>query len=277
LGYDLAKIWPIIKPMMSPAQQTQFADLKIAGQFQRTFKIGGSYPASADGKALAFNQSIKSLTMSGALAVQLLDTNGADLTNFELPLWLENGQLITLYGDKPKAERAAKPATLSGGTLDLSSIVVDLTGDVPRLSIGKNQKLVTHAAMNEILARALGKYANAIFANTEKAKGDLDVTIAYCDNVALGQQLQTDTTGKAKMLFSLTNMEIVNPVGMQFVKTVVSQIQGVQELAAAIPGLSNSANGDMSSAKTLKGVIENGSIVLENGKIDEDITMQLID
>ncbi len=276
LGYDLAKIWPIVKPMMSPAQQTQFADLKIAGQFQRTFNIGGSFPASAGGKVLAFNESIKSLTASGALGVQTLSTNGATLTNLEIPISLANGKVETLYADKPKAERAAKPAGFNGGTLDLSSMEVDLTSEVPRLSIGKNQKLVTHAAMNEILVRALGKYANSIFASSEKAKGNLDVTIAYCDNVLLGQQLQTDTTGKAKILFSLTNMELINPVSQQIVQSVASQIQGVGELATAL-GFAGAANGDTSKAKTLQGGVENGSIILENGKITEDITMQLVD
>src|SRR5439155_4642079 len=49
--YDLAQLWPIVKPMLSPETQQKYADLKIAGQFKRDLHLGGAYPAD-----LPFNQ-----------------------------------------------------------------------------------------------------------------------------------------------------------------------------------------------------------------------------
>jgi hypothetical protein len=276
--HDLEKLWPIIKPMLAPETQQSLADMKLVGKGTWTFNVGGSYPATdAAGKPLAFNQAVKSLTAGGALAVQQINTNGIDITEFELPITLSNGQLYTLYADRPKENRAAKAARFNGGTLDLNSILVDLTQETPRLAIGKNQPLVRGAATNQLLMQNLGKFANSLFANSERAEGKLDVTVAYCDNVPLGSALTSDPNAKARVVFSLSDMHIVNPIGEEFVRSFVGQMQQVQQLAAAIPQLANATSTDMSDAKTFAGRIDQSWITLANGTITQDITMQIVD
>src|SRR5439155_3985102 len=46
LSYDAAKVWAIVKPMLSADQQKQLADLKLAGVVKdREFIITGGFPA----------------------------------------------------------------------------------------------------------------------------------------------------------------------------------------------------------------------------------------
>jgi len=269
LGYDLAKIWPIVKPMLSPDTQQTLKDLKIAGAFQKTINVSGSYPAAdASGKALPSNVAIQSLVADGSIAVQSLNTNGIDLSDFELPFNLNKGQLVTLYANKPKAERAAKPAKFNGGTLDLSSILVDLTTPTSRVSIGKNQKLVAQASINTLLGDSLGKYINPVFTNTKQAKGLLDVTINECKNLALGHELQSANSGSLTMTLNLTDMQIANPLGSLLIGKFISGLN-------SIPGVKLTLG--QNASETFEGYIKNGTINLAKGQTTQDITMQLID
>ena len=63
----------------------------------------------------------------------------------------------------------------------------------------------------------------------------------------------------------------------QLVRSVMKQLEGVQQIGAIARAFSGGAGADMNKAKTLEGQIQNATIVLENGVITEDITMQLID
>ena len=82
LSYDLAKLWPMVKPMLAPETQEQLKDLKTAGQFKKTFNVGGSFPATTK----PGEKAIKYLTADGALNVQLLDTSGINVQNLEIPI-----------------------------------------------------------------------------------------------------------------------------------------------------------------------------------------------
>ncbi|HYO09528.1 MAG TPA: hypothetical protein VER17_11200, partial [Tepidisphaeraceae bacterium] len=268
LSYDLEKLWPMIKPMLAPETQESLKDLKVAGQFQRTFNVGGSYPAAgADGQPLAFNQAIKFLTMDGALAVGLLNTSGIDVQKLEVPLTLADGKLTTLYSNRPRAERAAKPASFNGGTLDLNSLLVDLApADGPRLFVGKNQKLVAGASINELLGTTLGKYVNPVFTNSKRAKGLLDVTIAECDNLALGEAIKTAQSGRARIVFSLSDMDIANPVGELMLGSIINSTAQLFN-----------AGGAKGQSEVFQGYIKDAVITIAEGRTTQDITFQLVD
>ncbi len=260
LSYDLQKLWPMIKPMLSPETQEQLKDMKIAGQFKRTWTLAGSYPANVPS-----NEAIKNLTADGALAVQLLDTSGITINDLEIPLSLSQGKLVTLYANKPKAERAAKPAKFNGGTLDVNSLLVDLTTDVPRLTVGKNQKLVAGASINTLLGDTLGKYVNPVFTNSKRAKGLLDVTVEQCTGLALSNDaLKSAKSGTAKIVFSLSDMDIANPVGTLMFGKVVN----------AFPSFQGGVSGQ---ADVFEGSIKDATIVIANGRTTQDVTMMLID
>ncbi|MEO6437046.1 MAG: hypothetical protein ABIP55_14985, partial [Tepidisphaeraceae bacterium] len=252
---DLEKLWPIIKPMLAPETQESLKDLKIAGKTPWTFNIAGSYPANDK-----WQESIKPLTVNGALAVGLLDTSGVNLQNLELPVSLANGQLVTLYMNKPKAERAAKPAQLNGGTLDLNSILVDLTGDEMRISIGKNQKLVTNASFNPLLGDSLGKFINPVFANTTRAQGLIDLTVVSCDKLALGEGMKGPKSGKAELLFSLREMDIANPLGGLLFADSLNKL-----------GLSKQT----SSTDAFRGQIQDAVITIDRGVVTERIVLEI--
>jgi hypothetical protein len=262
LSYDLEKLWPMVKPLLSPSTQEQLKDLKIAGKFDRTFAVSGSYPANPP----AGTKPIKYLKADGSLAVALLDTSGINVQNLELPISLENGQVVTVYANKPKTERTAKPAQFNGGTLDLNSILVDLNGPEPRVSIGKNQQLVKGASINSLLGDTLGKYINPVFTNSKRAKGLLDVTVDSCERVALGDALKSPNSGTAKITFNLSDMDIANPVGQLMLAPIIN---GISKFTGG--------GGTGEESQVFEGYIKSGVINLANGKTTQDVTLQLID
>jgi hypothetical protein len=106
LTYDLAKLWPIIKPLIATTPE-DYKDLIVEGKAQRTFVLNGSYPAvDSSGRELKFNESIKTLTASGGLAIAKFSYLGIDISDWDLPLYLQpGGQLVTVYADRPKEKR----------------------------------------------------------------------------------------------------------------------------------------------------------------------------
>ncbi len=214
LSYDLAKLWLIAKPMLSPQQQQSFADLKVSGAYKRTFTVSGSFPASQNGKPLAFNESIKSLSADGAFAFEHFYSQGLDIGQYELPITLTNGVLTTLYAGKPKGQRAPKPAVCNGGSLDLGSFVCDLTSKDMLLSTPKNQQLLKDVQLNKVMADEMGKYAAVIFKDSSAAGGLLNVVIVECDKVPLSEAIKSRNNGKAKVTVAIKNLNLDGPVAL---------------------------------------------------------------
>lgn len=266
LTYDLAKVWPIVKPMLSPQTQERLKDLKIAGQYTKQFLVRGSYPAvDSSGKELPWFEAVRSLNASGDLSVQTLDTSGLKIENLEVPVYLDKGRLAIEYAGKPKGERLPKPASCNGGTLDMGGIVVDLGQGAPRLSVGKNQKLLRDVTINPLLGDSLGKFVNPIFPNSEQAKGLLDVTVSYCENLALGEAIQTAQSGRARVVFSIREMDIANPLGSLMLGPLV-------QVAGPLFKISSFSR---EQADAFRGVIRDAVVTLEAGRTTQDITLQL--
>ncbi len=123
-NYDLAKLWTIVKPMLSPDTQQQLADLTVTGHQQRAFTISGSYPADKP-----FNEAIAMINLGGYVTVDSLSTSGITIGNLDLPLQLKGGILRTVYADQPEGQNAPKAATCNEGTLDIGLLTVDLRSD----------------------------------------------------------------------------------------------------------------------------------------------------
>src|SRR5207248_3190469 len=115
-------------------------------------------------------------------------------------------RLATIYGDKSDKEKLAPPASCNGGQLNIGGVYLDLGANAPRLTIVKDHKLLQNVATNEVLAQALGKFANSMFAKSNQAQGVLDVTIVECQNVALGELMRSPDSGAARVTFNLRNM-----------------------------------------------------------------------
>jgi hypothetical protein len=162
--------------------------------------------------------------------------------------------------NKPREERAAKPAQLNGGTLDLNSLLVDLTGEIPRLSIGKNQKLVANASFNPLLGDSLGKFINPIFANATRAQGLIDLTVVSCDKLALGEAMKSPQSGTATFNFSIREMDIANPLGGLLYGDILKKV-GLGAQAA--------------ETDAFRGQIQNATITIRNGIVSENITFEI--
>jgi hypothetical protein len=251
LDYDLAKIWPIVQPMLSQAQQQKLADLVIAGKQKRTFLVSGTYPAG-----LPMNQAIKTLTASGAFAVDSLSTQGITLTKFEEPISLKNGILRTVYGDQPEGKNAPKPAACNGGTVDLGVISVDLTQNpmllsMPLVSAKTPQQVCKNVQLNQTMANSLlgSGMANPLFGQGSTVnQGFFDLSVSNCQNVpmsSLVQQQSPQNTGTLAANYNIRQLQLSGG------------ILGILGIAGNQP-----AN------------INNASVQLAGGKVTQDTVMQ---
>jgi hypothetical protein len=279
LGYDLAKLWPIVYGMLSPEDQKDLKDAKLAGKYEKLFTLAGSYPAGKPS-----NEAIRTLTMNGALAIDLFDAMGIKLEKLDLPVALAAGVLRTTSVD---GKQPVAPASLNGGKLDLSGVAVDLNGPEPRLTTPKDWKLLAGATIDPLLGNTIGKYINPVFVNSERAKGLLDVTVAYCEGVALGDAMKTKDSGKARITFSLTDMDIANPLGSLMIGSLMKGIPAgdvVNDVLGALGGKGGSGGNkgfslgsNSSQADAFDGDIRNAVVTLDAGQTTQDITLELVD
>ncbi len=256
LAYDWSKLWPIALPMLSPTLQEELKDSKLAGAYNETFALKGSYPADKP-----FNEAVKSLAADGQIRFDTIDAAGLNIEKFTIPISLREGKAAIAYADKPKAERFAPPATVNGGTLNINGFVVDLgSPDDPRLYGPKKQRVIHHVSINPALGDKIGRFINPTLVNAKRAQGFLDVTIDECEALALGEKLQTPESGKARIILSITDLDIANPLGGLM----------LGKLGGALGMNLGSAEAD-----TFRGEIRDAVITIENGRTTQDLTIML--
>lgn len=255
LTYDLAKLWPIVEPMLSPEMRQTLADPKFAGAYTQTFLVRGSYPDKP------FNEAIRFLSADGELKIDVAQAAGLTVEKFTLPINLREGKASIAYADKPKAERFPAAAQCNGGTLNLNGFVVDLAADEPRLYGPKKQRILHNVTINPVLGDSIGKFINPVFANTDRSQGLLDVTVEQCDGVALVSKWATRESGTARIALSITDLDIANPLG----SLMFGKIAGILNLGGLSKG----------EADTFKGEIRDAVVVIENGVTDTDLTIML--
>lgn len=217
LKYDLAKLWPIVKPMLSPSQQQTFADLTIGGQQERTFTVSGSYPADQP-----FNRAIVSLNAGGYLTVDSLSTQGITVNNLDVPFTLSQGILRTVYPDRPDGSNVAPPASCNGGTLDLGTITVDLRTDPMLAYISGSTAAGPHYILKNVsINPALSKSVlskvlnNPAFVGANNAQGLLSIAVMYADRLPLSDlftQASPQNQGAAELQYSVTGLQLGSPL-----------------------------------------------------------------
>jgi hypothetical protein len=260
MDYDLAKLWPIVQPMMGDKYKT----LKATGQFKKQFNISGSYPAGEPSTV-----AIKTLHADGDLAVAMFDYDGLNLQNFTVPFTLDNGKVMTVFAGKPVGQNTAPPAVANGGALDLGDLTVDLTQDPPRLNVPPNKLLISKLTINPLFSKSfLAKYLNnPLFTGNNNATGLLDLTMVDCTALPLGNLVTAAlpaNTGKADVKFSLSGMHI--------------GFAGISGLASALKQDSIAANvkdGTVSIAKGLS--TEHISFVSGDYSLNFDGAVRLAD
>lgn len=248
-AYDLEQLWPLALPLLDAETQQSLADTKVKGKLSRTMALRGAYAA-----AKPFNEAIAGVSGEGAFDVELLDSQGMVISGLSIPFTMDKGVVKI-------AE--AKPAGANNGTLNLAGITVDLTTPSPRLSGPRKQRLLHNVSINPALGNTLGKYVNPSFPNSDRARGLLDVTIDQLDKVALGAEMFTENSGRARIVFSITDMELANPLG----ELMFGQIANVLKLGGG--------GGSRGQPVTFQGEIRDAVVTLEKGRTTQQLTMTL--
>ena len=250
LNYDLAKLWPIIHPMLlTPGKPDSYADVKLAGVYQKTFHINGAYPAGVPSTT-----AIAQLVLDGDLAVDDFEHSGLTVQKLEVPFLVQGGTLVTAYVGKPSGQNTAPPAVANGGQLDLGNYLIDLKQSPPRLNtLQPNKQLLTNVTINPLFSRSfLAKIINnPVFAGAQQATGLFSLTVADCSNFPLGNlatQRVPANTGQIDLTFSLTDMQI--------------GLQGLSQVASALHQDSFNAN------------VKNGTLKIAGGLCTENLTFQ---
>jgi hypothetical protein len=251
VDYDLAKLWKIVKPMLSPSQQQQLADLTVTGHQQRTFTISGSYPADKP-----FNEAVAMINVGGYFTVDSLSTQGITVQNLDFPLSLSGGILRTVYPDQPDGQNAPKPASCNDGTLDIGVLTVDLRSDPMLLSMDADPNqphyILRDVSLNAAMAKSfLGKILNnPAFSNANESRGLLSLWVLKLQKVPLsGLVLQASPQNQ----------------GSVEVQYSVRQLQIGSELLAVFGNSSVSAE------------INDADVKIQNGQVTEDTTLMIDD
>jgi hypothetical protein len=250
LSYDLAKLWPIVKPLLSPSQQKTYADMVISGKQSRQIKVTGSLPADRP-----FGQAVTMLKADGYLTIDSVSTQGITVQNFDLPIDLTGGILRTVYADRPEGGNTAQPATCNGGTLDLGVITVDLRTDPMLLYVSGATAAGPHyilkdVSINPTMSKTiLGKVLNnPAFVGAKQARGLVSVSILSVDHLPLSDLMMQDSPqnkGTAEVQYS------------------VKELQLGSELLAVFGNASVSAE------------IDDADVKFARGRVTEDTTMMI--
>ncbi len=248
-NYDLAKLWTIVKPLLSPSTQQTLADLTITGHQQRTFTISGSYPADKP-----FNEAVAMINVGGYVTIDSLSTQGITIQKFDLPLYLTGGVMRTVYPDQPEGSNAPKPATCNEGTLDIGVISADLRTDPMLLSMDADPAhphyVLRDVSLNPAMAKSfLGKILNnPAFANANESRGLVSVWVLKLQKIPMSDLvLQTSPQNQ----------------GIAQVQYSVKQLQIGSELLAVFGNSSVSAE------------INNAVVNIQNGRATEDTTLMI--
>jgi hypothetical protein len=263
LNYDAAKVWQLVRPMLSPETQASLGDVQVTGVKQATFKLGGSYPADEP-----FQQAVAKLNASGALPLDTLEAKGIEAKQINPGFTLAGGKLTLTAGpgaatvtaaatSKPGAGGGGGPmvvtALVNGGSVDLTNAAVDLTTPEPRLSTPPNKALAHNVAMNSVLA----EYANKVVPvfDTRNQSALADVTIVRCDKLPLGEAMTTPNNGGyAEVVVSLTNVRPGGPI-----------IGGVDQFVGGFFGTSAQATVEPTTIVISDGVAKVNSFALAVG------------
>jgi hypothetical protein len=220
VDYDAAKLQPIIKPIIASDPQSAIADLQMAGKEHESYQVTGSFPSGA------FNESIKHLRATGAVAAQTIDTNGLKIQNFNVPISLDSG-ILTVPPIAPSTPATTQPtptAMVNGGTLDISNAKVDLTTPTPRITLPANQKLIFNVQINPVLASKLAK-GNPLI--SPQSSGALNITVINCQRLPAGGLLNVASDPKTNEVNDGTATFQVSASGLGLGGKLVDEIATV--------------------------------------------------
>lgn len=268
LGYDLAKLLPLVKPMLATTTQAYLEGAAVQGKYTKEFSVSGSYPAGA-----TVDQAVKGLTASGSVTVDKADLPalGVNLANFSPEIAVKGG-IVTVA--------SAKPATLNSGTLDIDKAVVDLTKPNATLTLPAKKQVLKDVNLNGVIASHLGKMA-FIFADADDAHGLLSLTVNQCNAAPLAivaaPPAKVKTTTANNPFNSLTDSNYTPPT------TLPANTPGALDADLAVAGDFGLTGGPLGkfvndlpvASKLASGSLDKCHITVVNGVSTQDIAMRL--
>ena len=249
LGYDWAKVWGIVEPMLSP-ETRKGLELRVAGTGRRDFAFSGSLPADKP-----FNEAVRSLAGSLGVDFAELDYQGLAIRNLDVPLTLADGTVTVAYADKPEGQNFPPPAECNGGTLNLGGARVDLTGEFNRLTIPKGTTIIENVTLNPLFSDRFGDFINnPAFISPTEAAGTVNLKVVQCDQLPLGKlppaQARRDP-GRAEFVFSMTKLQLGSPLWTQALEVI----------------------GQGEVVRSLQGEIREARVIIEKGETRQDVTI----
>lgn len=260
LSYDLAKLWKVAFPLLSPSTQESLKEIQVAGQYTKRISVAGSYPAGVPA-----NVAFRSIQSQLGLTVGSLTGKGLDIRNFDLPMLVRDGKVLVALSDKPGDY--PQPAYCNGGQISLGGATLDMSGDHPRLSMVPATALMKNVSINPALASAMGKsMGNFLFAEASGASGLLDVTINRCERQPLDNLMNStgkENDGVMEVVVAIQNVDLAGPN--------ISRMFG--SLTSALQGVGGKINTNF--VKGIRGGIKNYTIRVQNGVTTHDMNLTL--
>jgi hypothetical protein len=245
LAYDLDPLWKVLFPLLTPEQRKSYADVKVAGKYQKQIVVTGAYPAGEP-----FSKAVQSIAAYLSLQFDQLYTSGVTLEKGELPVDLKDGVARVQYHGKPAGQNLPPPIACNSGTLNLGGSAIDLRTEHTLLTTPKDLKAMDQVSLNPLFASTfLGKYLNnPLFVNAAEAAGQLSMTIHNCNALAVDDL--GSAIGDATIEISIGTLQLGNP-----------------DLAKVLP------QGFLSS---LRGQVPAYRIVIAKGILTQDFTLELL-
>lgn len=229
LDYDAAKMWEVVRPMLTPEAREQLKTLRVSGVHKdRVFAITGKMPLVAEkprkGKNVKPQPPLYFTNVEGSLLFDEIEYQGVLARKVELPIYASEGIVRTVYREKDGSFRRPPAAQASGGTMDLGGFAISYLSDPPRISHpDKAHKLIDGVGVPPMLVDNVGGSISPLFANTEDAKGRISLTILELKDFPLGEAMKKPRKGRrdpgiARVEFNAQDFAIKNLFGSLLAK-----------------------------------------------------------
>src|SRR6185437_15028566 len=268
LDYNSTMIWNAILPLLSKDSQKSLKDTKVVGNFtdakRKVWTFNGPFPADKE-----FNEAIVGFSANGEIALDLLDSNGATLSNFVVPFTLAGGKLRLAY-PKGSPKEYAEPAHLNGGTMSFAGLEVDLSKVHPTLSVPDKTQFLNNVSLNPLFADTFlgGDLNNPLFSSANKASGQVSVEISHCSELPMDQTVTLNVASNKGVLE--LNLKIVK---LQIGSVLVAKIAEAMGPLKSLAGLA----GSKLNLDFIHGDVTDFNVLIQNGITKQHMMMTVGD
>jgi hypothetical protein len=253
LDYDAKILWDLLRPILDPETAGKsLEEITLGGKRSQTIQVSGSFPADDP-------HAVRQLRATGHFGLESLAMRGLAVAQLDLRFLLDKGVLRLEHTNPPPSDKLPPGSPCNGtGQISFHNVVIDMTGDHPRLVIPDGHPLIHDVSINPAVADTIiARFVNPAFKDAAQARGLLNVTVVSCRNLALDAAMQSTNSsesGRAELTWSLSDLFLGQPELVAFVSNIK-------------PNALNE-NG-------FSGNIRNGKVIIEAGKVQNDMEFSL--